>query len=359
MLSSLPPVLIFFSALVILVGGAELLVRGAVRLSLLVGISPLMVGLTVVAFGTSSPELAVSLLASARGNSAIAVGNALGSNVFNVLFILGVSAIITPLDVARKLVRVEVPLLIGVSSLLIAMAVDGVLGTIDGLLLTVGLAAYLVFSGIEARKERSNGDPVLPGTEERAKPGVLASVASLTLIVLGLTLLVLGSHGLVMSATSLARRLGVSELVIALTIIAAGTSLPEVATSVVAAIRGQRDMAVGNVIGSNLFNTLGILGLSSLAATGGIQIPPEALRLDLPVNLGASLVCFPVFLSGMRIARGEGWLLLGYYGAYVIALYLHGAEAALASSILTSLLTMVFPLAALFLGVVWLRRRRL
>ena len=253
--------IIFFLllGLALLVAGAELLVRGASRLALRFGISPLVIGLTVVAFGTSAPELAVSVQSGLAGQSGIAVGNIVGSNIFNVLMVLGLSALITPLVVSQQLVRLDVPLMIGASMLLWIMALDGRIGLFDGLLLTSGIMAYTVFAIQQSRKESA---PVQAEYAQELGEGENTWVGRLpvqiTLIIGGLALLVLGAHWLVDSAVAIARTLGVSEVIIGLTIVAAGTSLPELATSVVAAMRGEREIAVGNVIGSCLFNLLSI-----------------------------------------------------------------------------------------------------
>ncbi len=245
---------------VLLVAGAEFLVRGASKLAVSVGISPLVVGLTVVAFGTSAPELAVSTYAAFTGEAEIAIGNVVGSNIFNILFILGVSAMITPLVVAQQLIRLDIPIMIGVSILLLILGVDGKIGHIDGLLLFSMVVAYTVFLIRQSRKEsravREEYEREFGVGKEEKTPH--AWKIDLAYMVGGALMLVLGSRWLVDGAVRVAVDLGVSELVIGLTIIAIGTSLPEVATSVVASLRGERDIAVGNVVGSNIFNILAV-----------------------------------------------------------------------------------------------------
>jgi cation:H+ antiporter len=308
--------LLFAAGLAALFGGADLLVRGASRLALSLGISPLLVGLTVVAFGTSAPEMAVSVGSVLNGTTELALGNAVGSNIFNILFILGVAALIVPLAVHRQVLRQEAPVMVGGAVLLLALAHDGVLSLLDGLLLTVLLVGYTWFLVRQARAERQEepGEPAAPrGRLDRRW-------VQLAFIGVGLVLLVAGSQALVASATVFARALGLSDLVIGLTIVAAGTSLPEVAASLVAAVRGQRDIAVGNVVGSCVFNVFGVIGLAALAAAAsggaGLPVPASVRGFDLWVMLAALVACLPVFLSGREIARWEGALFLLYYAAY-------------------------------------------
>jgi cation:H+ antiporter len=306
---------------VLLLFGAELLVRGASHLAIAFGISPLVVGLTVVSLGTSSPEISVSLDSALRGQGDIAIGNVVGSNTFNILFVLGVAALVTPLTVDGRLVRREVPIMIVTGIAMLLLTLDGTLGRVDGVLLTLGLIAFLAYLVRGARKERAaaaadpSNDPVPPSSRKRLALDAL-------LIVAGLGLLVLGSRWLVNGAVELARAFGVSELIIGLTIIAAGTGLPEVATSVVAAFRGERDIAVGNAVGSNIFNILAVLGLVGLVTPGGVAVSSPARSFDIPVMVATCIVALPIFFSGMRIARLEGILFLGLYIAYVAYLVL-------------------------------------
>ncbi|MHB1327672.1 MAG: calcium/sodium antiporter [Gemmatimonadales bacterium] len=308
----------------LLIAGAEILVRGASRLAAAIGVSPLVIGLTVVAFGTSSPELAVSVQASVAGEPDIALGNVVGSNIFNVLFILGLSAVITPLVVAKQLVRLDVPLMIGVSILLFVLALDGSIGRIDGFVLTAGIIAYCLFIFRKSMQEVSaaNSEAESPRRSMRVHQRLL----NIGLVIVGLAMLMLGSRWLVTSAVSIAEALGVSKLVIALTVVAAGTSLPEVATSVVASLKGERDLAVGNVVGSCLFNILAIMGLSSIVASNGIPVAPAVLRFDLPVMIAVSIACLPIFFTGYRIARWEGFLFLAYYAGFTLYLILDSAD---------------------------------
>ena len=317
--------LMFVGGLVLLVVGANALVRGASKLALSFGISPLVVGLTIVAFGTSAPEMAVSVGAVLDGRNDIAIGNVVGSNIFNVLFILGISALITPLIVNVQLIRQEVPIMLGASLLLLAMALDGSVSLLEGGLLVVLMVAYTVFLIVQSRRETaaSQEDFVRENVPAGAGDWDAKLPAQLLLIVVGLAALVGGSEFLVEAAVNFAKALGVSDVVIGLTIVAAGTSMPEVAASITAAIKGERDIAVGNVVGSNTFNILGCVGLSGLASgAAGLGIAPSIMAFDMWVMLAVALACLPVFMTGREIVRWEGGVFLGYYVAYVAYLIL-------------------------------------
>ncbi len=311
--------------LVMLIIGAELLVRGASHLAAALGLSPLVIGLTVVAFSTSSPELAVSVQSSLSGQPDIALGNVIGSNICNVLLILGISATITPLAVAHQLIRIDVPLMIGASILVLVLAWDGLISRVDGALLFSGIIAYIVFTIYQNHQDNAQEQAGVVSNTSAYTP--LQMVWHVSMIVAGLFLLVLGSDWMVNSAVVIAQLFGISELVIGLTIIALGTSLPEVATSVMASIKGERDIAVGNVVGSNLFNILTILGLTSLIAP--ITVAPNILVFDLPLMIVVALACLPIFFTGMQIARWEGILFLVYYVAYTAFLFMNATRHAL------------------------------
>jgi cation:H+ antiporter len=352
---NLEALVFFLAGIALLIAGAEILVRGASRLAAAIGVSPLVIGLTVVAFGTSSPELAVSLQASVAGEPDIALGNVVGSNVFNVLFILGLSALLAPLVVAQQLVRFDVPLMIGVSVLLFVLALDGSIGRFDGLVLTGGIVGYCLFAirqslkespAVRAKYEKEFGQRALRMSQR---------LLNIVLVVIGLAVLMLGSRWLLSGAVAVAEALGVSKLVIALTIIAAGTSLPEVATSVVASIRGERDIAVGNVVGSNLFNVLGILGLSSVVAADGIRVAPSALRFDIPVMIAVSVACLPIFFTGYRITRWEGFLFLAYYAGYTLYLILDAAQHDALPEFSAMMWLFVIPLTLVTLAILMVR----
>jgi cation:H+ antiporter len=347
----------FILGLVLLIGGAELLVRGAARLAKSLGMSSLVVGLTVVAFGTSSPELAVCVRAAFMDQPGVVLGNVVGSNISNVLLVLGISALVAPLVVARQLVRLDVPIMIGVSVLFFALAADGSLTRLDGIVMFFGMVVYTAFAIRLSRRERRR-----PGAEADARISSLAAgkkaLVDGLLIVGGLVLLVLGSRWLVQGALAIAERLGVSELIVGLTVVAVGTSLPEIATSIIAGFRGERDIAVGNVVGSNILNVLGVLGLTSLVAPKGVAVPASALRFDMPVMLAAAVACLPIFYTGHRIARWEGGVFLSYYAAYVLYLILGSLHHEASGPFSTIMLAFVIPLTALTLGILAFRSWR-
>jgi len=349
---------LLLAGLALLVGGAELLVRGASRLALRFGISPLVIGLTVVAFGTSAPELAVTVQSGLAGQSGLAIGNIVGSNIFNVLLVLGVSAVITPLVVSQQLVRLDVPLMIGAALLLWVLALDGRIGLMDGLLLTAGIVAYTAFAIWQGRKE---GEEIKAEYAQEFGDGKSTWLGRLpvqvALIAGGLALLVLGAHWLVTGAVAIARSIGVSEVIIGLTIVAAGTSLPELATSLMAALRGERDIAVGNVIGSCLFNLLSIAGIAALVTPGGIEVAASLLRFDIPVMVAVALASLPIFVTGHLIARWEGVMFLGYYVAYVAYLILEATHHDALPAFSTAMLAFVLPITVVTLTVLLIRHR--
>jgi len=353
-----------------LILGAELLIRGASRLAAAAGISSLVVGLTVVSFGTSAPELAVTVGSGLTGRPDVGVGNVVGSNILNIFFILGLSAAVRPLIVSHELVRREIPILIGVTLAVWLLAANGVLGRLEGIVLLLVCGAYTGLLMREARKtgrpggRRQSANPSEP--EEQTRPGIPNEFESSThpggpteagdpsepeeqtrstekkgadeqasttyrglfrgrdlfLVLAGLVLLLVGARWLVEGSVAVATALGVSEVIIGLTVVALGTSLPEVATSVLASMRGERDIAVGNVVGSNVFNLTLILGAGSVFTPDGLPVAPSILTFDMPIMVAATVACLPVFFTGYRIARWEGWLFLGYYVAYTLYLVL-------------------------------------
>lgn len=342
--------------LLLLIGGGEWLVRGASRLASLLGVPPVIIGLTVVAFGTSAPEMAVSVLSAYRGQSDISVGNVVGSNIVNILLILGLSAVVAPLTVSIRLIKIEVPIMIGTALLFFALGYDGKLTRLDGLVLVGIFTAYLVWMARTARSE-----PVLEAELEEA--GVIPRngwtyLKLGGLIIAGLGGLVLGSEWLIQGAVAAARAFGVSELVIGLTVVAVGTSLPELATSVIASMRGERDISVGNVVGSNIFNILSVLGLTALVAPGDVPVAPAALNFDIPVMLAVAVACLPVFFVGNRIERWEGGLFLGYYIAYLAYLVLAATQHSALPAFSAVMLWFVIPLTVITLLVVTLNEAR-
>lgn len=350
--------LMFAAGLAALVVGADILVRGASRLALSFGISPLVVGLTIVAFGTSAPEMAVSAGAVLNGQTGLAMGNVVGSNIFNVLFILGLSALIAPLVVHVQLIRQEVPILIGASLLLLILSLDGRISLLDGGLFFGLLLAYTVFLVVQSRRETQAAQAEFDAELHAPPAGAWDArlPVQIALIVAGLGLLVLGSDWLVTSVVAFAQALGVSDLVIGLTIVAAGTSMPEVATSVAAALKGERDIAVGNVVGSSTFNILGCLGLSGLVAgSAGLAVAPSLLAFDIWVMLAVALACLPIFLSGREIARWEGAVFLGYYMAYVSYLILAAQQHDALETYSAVMMGFVIPLTVITLVVSLIR----
>ncbi|HMQ32216.1 MAG TPA: calcium/sodium antiporter [Chloroflexaceae bacterium] len=344
---SLTTIVLFGAGIVLLIWGADLLVRGAAHLAALAGVSPLVIGLTVVAIGTSAPELAVSLRAGLTGQAALTVGNVLGSNIANVLLILGLAAVVAPLLVATRVLQREVPMMIGVSALLWALAADGSLGRFDGALL-VGLLGVFLVTTVSMERRSGAEAPERAEAAERTWWGVLRNVG---LVLGGLILLVAGAQWLVDGAVAFARALGVSELIIGLTVVAIGTSLPEIATSVLASMRGEREIAVGNVVGSNILNILMVLGLTALITPGPLLVPAAALEFDLPVVLATAVACLPIFFNGRMIARWEGALFLGYYAAYTLALVLEATGSPGLRIFSIAMLLFVIPLTLITLFV--------
>lgn len=347
--------LMFFGGLALLVVGAELLVKGASRLAMSLGLSPLVIGLTVVALGTSAPEIAVSVGAAAGGQTDIAIGNVIGSNVLNVLLILGASAMITPLVVNSQLIRQEVPIMIAVTGLLMILLADRVLGKGESMLLLAMLASYVGFVVMQSLRSSGAPDPDdIPDAADWTRP----LWVQIALIAGGLAGLVAGSNLLVDAAVGFARALGVSDLIVALTVVAAGTSLPEFATSITAALRGNRDMAVGNVVGSNIFNILGCLGLAGVVAgPGGLGVAPSVMAFDAWVMLATAIACLPIFLTGRTIARWEGAVFVAYYAFYVGYLVLDTEGHDALQHYQRAMTLFVMPLTALTAVVIWMRPR--
>lgn len=308
--------LTLIAGLVLLVVGAELLVKGASTVAAVLKISPLIIGLTIVAYGTSAPEMSVSVMSALRGQGDIAMGNVVGSNICNVLLILGLSSIVTPLIVTKQIIRSDVPIMIGVSLLLLMFCLDGELSRVDSLILFVGGIVYTLSLVYQNSKQGAEQDEF---AEEYSFSGTSSPILWLKNIVFilgGLVLLILGSRWLVESAVTIARSFGVSELLIGLTIVALGTSLPELATSMVASFRGEQDIAVGNVLGSNIFNILAVLGIAGIVAPNGIRVSDSIIQFNAPVAIAVAFACLPIFYSGKKIDRREGVLFLFYYLAY-------------------------------------------
>jgi len=360
-MSAATPIM-FVLGLIGLVGGAEVLVRGGVAIARRTGLSPVVIGLTVVSFGTSAPELAVSIGAAARGEADLAVGNVIGSNVANILLVLGIAAVVGGgLTVARRLTRIDVPIMIAASVLCLLLALDGRLGRLDGAVLFGGLVLYLVWMIRGAR--RGDGSPatddLIAGIDAEitvAKPLII----DLGLLLGGLALLTVGASLLVSAATDVAVRFGISQLVIGLTVVAIGTSLPEIATSAIAAFRGERELAVGNAIGSNIFNLLAVLGIASIVSPQPLRVLEGALTIDLPIMIATAVACLPLFTTGFELSRWEGAVFIAYYVAYVVWLIFDVTDHALRDDFATAMVWFVAPLTVLTVAVITIRdwRRR-
>ena len=300
------------AGLTMLYFGAEWLVRGSIAISNKLGVSQLVIGLTVVAFGTSAPELAVSVSSAMQGLSDVALGNVVGSNIVNMGAILGISAIVSPIIVSKSAVRKEVPIMIGVSFLLLAIILDGKIDSIDGILLVVGIIVFVWYSYKSSKKDTDIEE--IPVSQILQKNVFSKSVV---FMIAGLLLLTGGSFLTVDNAVIIGTSFGVSELFMGLTVVAIGTSLPELITSVVAARKGHADLSVGNIVGSNIFNIMAILGISSLIS--GITVSEQVL-VDVGIMLAFSIVLITIMRSGFVISRKEGILLITGYVGYVIFL---------------------------------------
>ena len=357
---------------VLLVGGGEALVRGASSLGRTVGLSSLIVGLTVVSFATSAPELAVSTGAALSGSPGLAMGNVVGSNIANILFVLGLTAVFGALMVRRQLIRADIPVMIGLSILALLLAIDGRISTLDGVALLVLLLLYLVAILTYARRQQAEGkdlEIVVEGVDDddagsRLMQTLRATkrrsvITDLVFVLVGVGLLVGGAQMLVAGATDIATALGISELIVGLTIVAIGTSLPELATSVIAALRGERDMAVGNLVGSNIFNIGAVLGVTAVVSPAGIGVDRAAIVFDMPVMVAAALVLLPLAFTGQLIARWEGILLVGLYVAYVVYLVLAASEHGALDPFSAAMLWFVLPVSAVWVSATVIQELRL
>jgi cation:H+ antiporter len=314
-------ILLFLGGVGVLYFGAEWLVRGSARLAASLGVSPIVVGLTVVSMGTSAPELMISMVASLGGSHDLAIGNVMGSNLANVGLVLGASAILRPLQVSARVVTREVPVMILITGLLLPLIWDARIGRLEGVALALMLVAYI---GFVLRTSKAEDPEVLGEYDESARKTVgLAPrtiLRDVTFVGLGVVGLVLGALAIRESATALAEAMGISELVIGVTLVSIGTSLPELATCVVAAWRQEADIAVGNILGSNVFNIAGVLGVTAIVAP--LQISPEVVRFEFPAMMFISVLMVPIVRMRLVIRRREGFVLLGSYlalGAWVLS----------------------------------------
>ena len=310
------PVLMIAGGFVLLYLGGETLVRGAESLALRLGLTPLIVGLTVVAFGTSSPELFVSVNAALDGLGDVAIGNAVGSNICNIALVLGIAALIQPIVVQAQLMRIDAPIMILCSLLLAGLLFDDVLDNKEGLILIAGIIIYIVFSIWQARRNKANEmlEQEFADSMHQKRPSI---GISLLFIVIGLVMLMFGAEFFVDGAVTIARSFGISEALIGLTLIALGTSLPELATTVVASVKGRGDIAIGNAIGSSIFNILAILGITAVVK----PIERGAVEwMDIGVMAGIAVILLPMLFTKSKLSRWEGLLLLLCYGGYMALL---------------------------------------
>lgn len=331
--------------LTLLIAGGEALVRGASTLAARVGISPLVIGLIVVSSATSAPEFAVTIGAVVEGEPGLAVGNVIGSNIANVLLILGFSAMVSPLAINRQVVRFDIPVMLGVTALFLGLTLDGEIGLIDGILLLLGLVLHAVVSVVIGRRDAATLDQPDAEAALNTKPVPLWLAA--LLLVGGVALLVGGAQALVTGAVNIALDLGVSSLVVGLTVVAVGTSLPELATSLVAIRRGERDMAVGNIVGSNIFNIGLVMGVPAIIFREGIPVPQAAVALDIPLMLAAALALLPIAFTGFIVARWEGTLFVALYVSYLAYVVLAATEHDAVTGFSIVMLWFVLPLIAI------------
>lgn len=351
--------LTLIAGLVLLVVGAEFLVKGASRVAAILHIPPLIIGLTIVAYGTSAPEMSVSIMSSFSEQGAdIAIGNVVGSNICNILLVLGLSSVVAPLVVTKQIIRSDVPIMIGVSLLLFVFVLDGQLSRVDSIILFVGGILYTLSLIYQSNKQGAEQDEFAEEYGFSGEVNLLVWVKNIVFIIGGSGLLILGSQWLVDSAVAIAESFQVSKLLIGLTIIALGTSLPELATSVVASFRGERDIAVGNVLGSNIFNILAVLGIAGTVAPNGINVNPAVINFSAPVAVAVALACFPIFYSGKQIDRWEGLLFLFYYLAYNGYLILDAIDHQILSLYVAIMLLVIIPLTLIAIITVAVMEKR-
>src|SRR5262245_43862147 len=293
------------------------MVRGGARAAARLGISPIVVGLTVVSIGTSMPELAVGVVAAVEGSGALAVGNIAGTNVVNLLFALGLSAVILPLAIEMRTLRFELPVMAGAAILLWVLAANGVLSRVDGLILVIVAIVYTVAVIRASRRETREAEAEFAKAYPADRTSGRRTALDVGMTLGGIAIVVVGAEWLVNAAVGIAREFGVSDALIGLTIVAIGTSAPELVTTVVSTVRGERDIAVGNLLGSSIYNILLILGITCLVPAHGLELTPALVRIDIPIMVAVTLVCIPIFISGRRVGRIEGGAMVVAYLAYL------------------------------------------
>ncbi len=340
---SILDLLFFLVGLVLLVAGAEGLVRGATRLGRLAGLSPLVIGLTIVSFATTAPEASISIVAAADGRGGLAVGNVLGSNIFNTLVVAGAAAAIITIPVSNVTVRKDLPVLIVATSCVSLFAINKSIVAWEGALLLFALAGFITFSVVQSRKTaRATRESRITRTRQEA---LIEMGIGLAMSTVGSALLVLGSRLFVDSASDIASALGVSELIIGLTIVSASTSAPELMTAVVAALRGETDLAIGNAVGASIINVLGVIGAAALVSGGGLDVPGDAVRFHFPVAISVGLFVLAIAVFGNRAGRSDGIFMLAFYGVYLSALIAISLNDDLLSSFSIVAFAVVLPLA--------------
>ena len=347
-------IVLFIAGLVALIFGAELFLKAVDHFGLKWGVSPLIMGLTVVAFATGAPELAISLKAAMNGSADLVLGNIIGSNIANILLILGITALIAPINITGRIVRVDVPIVIAASVLLYILAMDGGLSTLDGTFILAGLVAYSAYTFFHIKKSREqeeDDDEIFEYAEspEQLAQGAWFYIKNIGYLIIGLGLIIQGSDWMVDSAVTIAKVLGLSELVIGLTIVSIGTSLPEVATSLSAARKGKADIAVANVMGSNLYNILLTLGLTLVIAPNVLDVSQAAIHLDLPFMVAVSIACIPIFMAGFNLTRWDGSIFLFYYAAYLSYLVMDAMGSSLAPVMETGMLWGIIPMTVVYM----------
>lgn len=305
------------AGLVALIAGAELLVRGGSALAARLGIPPVLIGLTIVALGTSTPELAVGIDAAIQGNGSLAVGNIAGTNTVNILLILGLSAALQPLAIQMQTLRLELPVIVVASATLLGFAWDGVLSRLEGIVLVTMGAVFTLAVVRIARRETMKVKLEFAREFGRRRLANRQAVTEMVMLAAGLIVIVVGADWLVDGAVALARLWHVSDAFIGLTIVAIGTSAPELVTTIISTLRGERDIAIGNLIGSSVYNILVILGVTCLVPARGVEVSAHLVQIDIPVMLGVALLCIPVFISGRKISRLEGGLFVSAYVTYL------------------------------------------
>lgn len=338
--------LLLIAGFILLIAGAEYLVRGSVAVAKAFGMSQLLIGLTILAFGTSAPELGISVLSAFKGEVDLALGNVVGSNIINLLFVMGLAGIIIDLEIHGKLLKRDIPIMIAAAALLFLFCIDLYLERWEGSAMFGLLLVYLAYS------YRSERQVHLKDSQEKPTPLRWQDGLNLMGGAIGLAL---GCHFFVKGASLLALKLGIPSIVVGLTVVALGTSLPELVTTVVAAFRGQRDMAVGNVVGSNIFNVLTVMGITAAVSPQTINVPKSILAFDFPFMLLISFACFPLLLLGYRFTRSDGILFVSLYVIYTLSLFGKSYNREYFSNVELLLATAVFLLGR-FLYKLWVKK---